>query len=454
MVGRKRKQEASMTDTLTSKKQVLPELLAPVGSLEKLKIAVHYGANAVYLGSGQYSLRAHAVMGPDDVVAGVTYAHSHGVRVYVTVNIMAHNRDLTDLPAYLHFLREAKVDGLIIGDPGVFALARRTVPEVPIHLSTQANVTNRESALFWQNQGAERLNLARELSLTEIEEIRQAVRLKLELFVHGALCISYSGRCSLSLYLTGRDANLGQCAHPCRYQYALQEEKRPGHYFPVEEDDRGTYIFNSKDLCLLHHLPALIKAGADSLKLEGRMKSIYYVGAIVRLYRAALDYIGTEIERHGPGQLDTITLPPAFDEELLKIGSRGYTENFFSQPPTEKDMLHGGITYKPTHAPVGIIREGGETPLIETRNPIDQGDTLEYLDQGFSNIEVQVVGMTNSAGAPIQRANPNALIYLHTMPALTLATQYGLLRKKAVVNDTLQLLLGAENLQQRLTDKA
>jgi len=428
--GRRKRELQQMSDTDTIKFHTLPELLAPVGTLEKLKIAVHYGADAVYLGSGQYSLRAHAVMGPDDVAAGVAYAHSHGVKVYVTVNIMAHNRDLADLPAYLEFLRDVKIDGLIIGDPGIFALARRTVPELPIHLSTQANVTNRESALFWQNQGAERLNLARELSLAEIEEIRQAVRLKLEIFVHGALCISYSGRCSLSLYMTGRDANLGQCAHPCRYRYVLQEEKRPGQYFPVEEDERGAYIFNSKDLCLLHHLPALIRAGADSLKLEGRMKSIYYVGAIVRLYRAALDFIGAEIERLGPAKLGEITLPPAFGEELLKIGSRGYTDNFFTRPPTENDMLHQGIDYQPTHAPVGIIREGGESPLIETRNPIDLGDTLEYLDQGLRNIEVQVTGMTDSLGLPILRANPNAMIRLRTVPDLISPTPYSLLRKK------------------------
>jgi putative protease len=407
-----------------------PELLAPAGSLEKLKIAVHYGADAVYLGSGQYSLRAHAVMGPDDLAQGVSYAHSHGVKAYVTVNILAHNRDLTELPAYLHFLAETGVDGVIIADPGIFAMARRTVPDLPIHLSTQANVTNRESALFWQSQGAARLNLARELSLAEIAEIRQAVRLQLEIFVHGAICISYSGRCTLSLYMTGRDANLGQCAHPCRYRYVLQEEKRPGQYFPVEEDERGAYIFNSKDLCLLHRLPALMAAGADSLKLEGRMKSVYYVGAIVRLYRAALDYLGAEIDRRGPGQFAAITLPPAFGEELLKIGSRGYTENFFTGPPDENDMLHGGIDYQPSHAPVGVVREGGESPLIETRNPIDQGDTLEYMDQGLHNREVRVTGMTDSAGSPISRANPGSLIRLLTTPPLPKAAPHGLLRKK------------------------
>lgn len=415
-----------------SGKFVLPELLAPAGTLEKLKIAVRYGADAVYLGSGTYSLRAHAVMSRDDLTLGVNHAHAHGVKTYVTVNIMAHNRDLTELSDHLLFLREAGVDALIIADPGVFAMARRLVPELPIHLSTQANVTNRESALFWQEQGAERLNLARELSLEEIEEIRRAVRIKLEIFVHGALCISYSGRCTLSLYMTGRDANLGQCAHPCRYRYSLQEEKRPGQYFPVEEDERGVYIFNSKDLCLLNRLPALMHAGADSFKLEGRMKSVYYVGAIVRLYRAALDYIGCEIKRLGPDRLTDISLPPVFTQELLKIGSRGFTENFFDKTPDETDMLHQGIDYQQTHAPVGLIQEPGPVPLVEVRNPINLGDSIEYLGDNLENIEVIVTGITNNEGHPLQRANPNSLVRLETSPPLTEATTLGLLRKKSV----------------------
>jgi len=422
-----------MSITRGGGKATLPELLAPAGTLEKLKIAVRYGADAVYLGSGAYSLRANAVMSQDDLAQGVAHAHAHGVKAYVTANIMAHNRDLAGLPNYLHFLREAQVDGLIIADPGVFALARRHVPEVPIHLSTQANVTNRESALFWQDQGAERLNLARELSLAEIEEIRQAVRLKLEIFVHGALCISYSGRCTMSLYMTGRDANLGQCAHPCRYRYTIQEEKRPGQYFPVEEDERGVYIFNSKDLCLLHRLPALMRAGADSFKLEGRMKSVYYVGAIVRLYRAALDHIGREIDRLGPQCLSSITLPEVFDQELRKIGSRGYTENFFEKTPDESDMLHQGIDYQQTHAPVGLIQEPGPAPVIEVRNPINRGDRIEYLGRGLDNSEVVVTAITDGEGQGLERANPGSLVRLETAPALAEATALGLLRKKAIL---------------------
>ena len=269
----------------------LPELLAPAGNFEKMQTAIHYGADAVYLGGKKFSLRAHATnFGEEEIAQAVAYAHGHGVQVYTTLNIFAHNDDLAELPDYLAALREAKVDGLIISDPGILAVARRVVPELPIHLSTQANVTNLESVRFWAGQGVKRLNLARELSLAEITQIRQATEAELEIFVHGALCISYSGRCLLSLYLTGRDANQGNCAHPCRYHYRLEEEKRPGQFFPVEEDSRGTYIFNAKDLCLLNRLPELIRAGADSLKIEGRMKSVYYVGAITRLYRAALDY--------------------------------------------------------------------------------------------------------------------------------------------------------------------
>ena len=294
----------------------LPELLAPAGNFEKMQTAIHYGADAVYLGGKKFSLRAHATNFSDEEIGqAVAYAHERGVQVYTTLNIFAHNDDLAELPAYLAALQEAKVDGLIISDPGILAVARRTVPQLPIHLSTQANVTNLESVRFWVGQGVKRLNLARELSLAEIAQIRQATEAELEIFVHGALCISYSGRCLLSLYLTGRDANQGNCAHPCRYHYRLEEEKRPGQFFPVEEDSRGTYIFNAKDLCLLHRLPDLIRTGADSLKLEGRMKSVYYVGAITRLYRAALDFWKAQ-------GLDA-ALPETFGEELLKIGSRG-----------------------------------------------------------------------------------------------------------------------------------
>lgn len=401
----------------------LPELLAPAGNFEKMQAAIHYGANAVYLGGKKFSLRAHATNFSDEEIAqAVAYAHERGVQVYTTLNIFAHNDDLADLPAYLGALQEAKVDGLIISDPGILAVARRVVPRLPIHLSTQANVTNLESVRFWAGQGVKRLNLARELSLAEITQIRQATEAELEIFVHGALCISYSGRCLLSLYLTGRDANQGNCAHPCRYHYRLEEEKRPGQFFPVEEDSRGTYIFNAKDLCLLNRLPELIRAGADSLKLEGRMKSVYYVGAITRLYRAALDFWKVQ-------GLEAV-LPETFGEELLKIGSRGYTENFFDQSPTTGDMLYDGPLLSYDYAPVGIVRQAGGQPVIETRNPIVVGDRLEYLGRGLVNTAHTVLSLTGQDGASLSRANPNNLVTLSLDPAPAACEINGLFRKK------------------------
>ena len=401
----------------------IPELLAPAGNFEKMQTAIHYGADAVYLGGKKFSLRAHATnFGEEEIAQAVAYSHERGVKVYTTINIFAHNDDLAELPDYLLSLREAKVDGLIISDPGILGVARRVVPELPIHLSTQANVTNLESVRFWASQGVKRLNLARELSLAEITEIRQATETELEIFVHGALCISYSGRCLLSLYLTGRDANQGNCAHPCRYHYRLEEEKRPGQFFPVEEDSRGTYIFNAKDLCLLHRLPELIRAGADSLKIEGRMKSVYYVGAITRLYRAALDYWKKE-------GLDA-ALPEAFREELLKIGSRGYTENFFDLPPTTADMLYDGPMISYDYAPVGIVRQAGPQPVIETRNPIVVGDRLEYLGCGLNNTDHTVLSLTTQNGAQLPQANPNSLITLSLDPAPAACEINGLFRKK------------------------
>ena len=406
----------------------LPELLAPAGNFEKLKTAIHYGADAVYLGGKEYSLRAHATnFDGEALAAAIAYARRHGVKAYVTVNIFAHNRDLPALPAYLHTLRAAGANALIVADPGVLAVARQTVPELPIHLSTQANVTNVASARFWVAQGVKRLNLARELSLAELRQFRQEVPAELEIFTHGALCISYSGRCLLSLYLTGRDANQGDCAHPCRYRYRLEEEKRPGQFFPVEEDERGTYIFNAKDLCLLHRLPELIAAGADSLKIEGRMKSVYYVGAIVRLYRAALDYW----QEHGLPAADTPTaLPPAFYEELVKIGSRGSTENFLDGPPGPDDMLYEGAAVRYEYAPVGIVREAGAMPLVEMRNPLNLGDTVEYLGPGLANLPARVTAIRDQEGHELVRANPNSLVHLTVTPPATAWHPPGLIRKQ------------------------
>lgn len=406
-----------------------PELLAPAGNLEKLKTAVHYGADAVYLGGRQYSLRAHATNFNDEEIGdAVSYAHAHGAKAYVTVNVFAHNDDLAGLPEYLLLLLNAGADAIIVSDPGILSIAQQAVPDLPVHLSTQANVTNVQSARFWLNQGVKRLNLARELSLQEIGEFRRAVSAEIELFVHGALCISYSGRCLLSLYLTGRDANLGDCAHPCRYLYRLEEEKRPGQFFPVEEDDRGTYIFSSKDLCLLHRLPGLINAGADSLKIEGRMKSVYYVGAIVRLYRAALDYFSS-LPESIPQKDGYPELPRSFQEELEKIGSRGYTENFLDTPPEQGDMLYEGAQVRQEYAPVGIVRQE-KTALIEVRNPLNTGDRIEYLDKGLVNRPCVITEIRNQGGEILTRANPNSLVHLQTDPPPSDWKINGLLRKE------------------------
>jgi len=416
--------------TSNSQKITIPELLAPAGSLEKLASAVHFGADAVYMGGGPYSLRAHAVFERERLAEAVAYAHNHGVKAYVTVNILAHNRDLDGLGEYLPFLADIGVDGLIIADPGIVMTARQSVPQIPIHLSTQANTTNRAAAAFWESQGVSRLNLARELSLKEIQEVRKATKCALEIFVHGAICISYSGRCSLSLYMTGRDANLGNCAHPCRYRYVLEEEKRPGKFFPVEEDERGAYIFNSQDLCLLRRLPELILAGADSLKIEGRMKSVYYVGAITRLYRGALDYIAKVMAAEGIAALKDLKLPAKFLEELPKIGSRGYTENFIDGAPKGDNMLFEGIRVQQTHAPIAIIRQAGDTPLVETRNTVFPGERAEVIGPGFQKHSFTIDALIGSDGTPLEKANPGNLIHLKTTPDLRAASKGDLIRRR------------------------
>lgn len=402
------------------------ELLAPAGSLEKLKTAIHYGADAVYLGGKEFSLRARAANFTEEQMReGIRHAHARGVRVFVTVNIFAHDRDFTGLSSYLLHLAGIGADGIIVSDPGVLRLARRLVPSLSIHLSTQANVTNGESARFWEEQGVSRLNLARELSCAEIAAIRETTRAKIEVFVHGALCISYSGRCLLSCYLTGRDANRGDCAHPCRYSYRLEEEKRPGLYFPVEEDDRGTYIFNSKDLCLINRLPELLDAGVDSVKIEGRMKGIYYVAGIVRIYRAALDAIASgRAGGNGPGA----TVPADCLAEIGKLGSRGYTENFFDGPPAADDMLYGGARVDQTYVPAALVLDQGRPPLLEVRHRLLPGDRLEYMDRGLVNIPFEVAAITLPSGKVLDQANPGSKVHLDTVPAIDWQP-YGLVRK-------------------------
>ncbi|WP_456386349.1 peptidase U32 family protein [Desulfolithobacter sp.] len=411
-----------------SKKNIrLPELLAPAGNFEKLVTAIHYGADAVYLGGRNYSLRARAGnFDAQGMRRAVAYAHEHGVRVYVTVNIFAHNRDFAGLADHLRFLAGIGVDGLIIADPGILLTARETVPDMALHLSTQANVTNAASARFWAMQGVQRLNLARELGIGEIKRIRDATEVELEIFVHGALCISYSGRCLLSSYLTGRDANQGDCAHPCRYSYHLVEEKRPGQYFPVEEDGRGTYIFNSQDLCLLSRLPELVETGIDSIKIEGRMKSMGYVGSVVRVYRAALDWIGSRLQ--GGEDPREIVLPHNFTEEIEKTGTRGQTQNFFDSRPSAEAMLYDTMRTAQKFAPVGIVR--GIRPLeIETRNVLKTSDRIEYLGRGMETVSCIVTGMIDARGEELDRANPGSRVILQTEPELKQAELHGILRK-------------------------
>lgn len=410
-----------MTENKSNKENSpkIPELLVPAGNFEKLQTAVHYGANAVYLGGREFSLRAKAGNFTEQaMIAGIEFAHANGVQIYITINIIAHNRDFENLDEYLLSLAKLGVDGLIISDPGIFNRAQKLVPDLSIHLSTQANVTNSESAQFWFDRGADRLNLARELSLEEIKQISNDTKGELEVFVHGALCISYSGRCMLSNYLTGRDANKGSCAHPCRYSYSLVEEKRPGEYFPVEEDERGTYIFNSKDLCLLDKLPLLVAAGVDSLKIEGRMKSIFYVGAVTRIYRAALDYLAT-LPASDWDEPENIKLPSHLYEEIAKTGTRGQTENFIIDKPGSADMLYGHTRLDQEWEPVAVVRRIDELPFVELRNPLLLGDEIEYMADENRNIRVKIVAMISEKDGEIERGNPGNRLHLVTEPPLS-----------------------------------
>ena len=388
---------------------VIPELLAPAGSFEKLETAIHYGADAVYLGGTRYGLRARAGKFDREMIReALRYSHARGVKVYVTINIIAHNEDLDGLEDYLLFLEKCGTDGLIISDPGVLSMAAATV-RIPVHLSTQANVTNSRTAHFWVKQGVSRLNLARELSLTEITEIRRAVNSELEVFVHGALCISYSGRCMLSSYMTGRDANQGNCAHPCRYSYALLEEKRPGEYFRVEEDARGTYIFNSKDLCLLKRLPELVAVGVDSLKIEGRMKSIFYVGGVVRVYRAALDYLKS-LKPQDWGNPSAITIPEEMIIEIERTGTRDSTENFFDEKPGPSEMLYLSSRQDQLWEPVAVVRGVGTALRLEVRNVLEAGENIEYMQKGIGCAKIKLVAMKDLNGNELTRANPGNVV--------------------------------------------
>ena len=354
-----------------------PELLVPASSLEVLKVAVSYGADAIYIGGEMYGLRAKAKnFSKEDMEEGIRYAHQHGKRVFVTANITAHNKDLDGVRQYFYELREMKPDALIISDPGVFAIAKQVCPGIEIHISTQANNVNYMTYLFWQQQGAKRVVSARELSLEEIKEIRKNIpdSLEIETFVHGAMCISYSGRCLLSNYFTGRDANLGACTHPCRWKYYIMEENRPGEYLPVEENERGTYIFNSKDLCMIEHIPDLVEAGVDSFKIEGRMKTALYVADVARTYRQAVDdyFQSPELYKSRLGY---------YMQEISKCTYRQFTTGFFYGAASHDAQIYDNNTYVQGYTYLGIsgkTTSDGYTPLIQ-KNKFCIGDTVEIM---------------------------------------------------------------------------
>lgn len=377
-----------------------PELLAPAGNMEKLKMALLYGADAVYLGGKAFGLRAFGGnFTNEELQEAVDFAHKLGKKIYVTVNIFPHNSDIAKLPAYLTFLNEIKVDAILVADLGVFTLAKEYAPDVELHISTQANNTNWAAVNAWAELGASRVVLAREMSLEEIKEIREKCSVELEMFVHGAMCISYSGRCLMSNYLTGRDANRGSCAQPCRWNYALVEEKRPGQYFPVLEDERGTYIFNSKDMCLLPYLPDVIASGVDSLKIEGRMKSVHYAASVVKAYREAIDsYFAA------PEQFE---VKKEWVEELDKVSHRAYTTGFYYGRPTEKDQIYGTSSYTQTSDFVGLVLDYDEKTgfaTVEQRNNMKVGQEIEIFQPHLAGYRQILQEMYNDEGEAIQVA--------------------------------------------------
>lgn len=377
-----------------------PEILAPASSLEVLKTAVYYGADAIYIGGEMYGLRAKAKnFSAEDMKAGIEFAHEHGKKVYVTANITAHDRDLAGVEEYFGELKEMSPDALIISDPGVFSIAKQICPEIDIHVSTQANNVNYMTFRFWHELGATRVVTARELSLREIADIDAHIpeELEIETFVHGAMCISYSGRCLLSNYFTGRDANLGACTHPCRWKYYIMEENRPGEYLPVEENERGTYIFNSKDLCMIEHIPELVEAGVDSFKIEGRMKTALYVAVVARTYRQALDDYFEDPEKYRANI-------PRYQAEIAKCTYRQFTTGFFFGKPTHETQIYDHNTYTKGATYLGRIQEvtpEGEV-LFEQKNKFSVGDTIEVMKQKGENQQVKVLAMTNSAGQAVE----------------------------------------------------
>ena len=403
-----------------------PELLVPASSLEVLKIAVIYGADAVYIGGEVFGLRAKAKnFSMEDMAEGIQFAHEHGVKVYVTANILAHNGDLEGVREYFTQLKEIKPDALIISDPGIYTIAKEICPEIERHISTQANNTNYGTYQFWWNQGAKRVVTARELSLNEIAEIRKNIpdEMEIETFVHGAMCISYSGRCLLSNYFTGRDANQGACTHPCRWKYAVVEEKRPGEYLPVYENERGTYIFNSKDLCMIEHIPELIEAGINSFKIEGRMKTALYVATVARTYRKAIDDYLTSPEKYKENM-------DWYLEQISNCTYRQFTTGFFFGKPSEESQIYDNNTYIKEYTYLGIVGERNEEGLyrIEQRNKFSVGEQIEVMKPDGRNIPVTVKRILDEDGNEMESApHPKQVLYIDLGQELEM---YDILRRQ------------------------
>ena len=401
-----------------------PELLIPASSLEVLKVAVKYGADAVYIGGEAFGLRAKAKnFSMDQIKEGIEFAHSHGVRVFITANILAHNSDLMGVRKYFEELREIKPDALIISDPGIFEIAKDVLPEMEIHISTQANNTNYATYNFWYNMGAKRVVSARELSLGEIKEIRENIPddMEIETFIHGAMCISYSGRCLLSSFMAGRDANRGECTHPCRWKYAVVEESRPGEYMPVEENERGTYIFNSKDLCMVEYIPELINSGIDSLKIEGRMKTALYVASVARTYRMAIDDYLKDPEYYK-------SRIPFYKDEISKCTYRQYTTGFFFSKPNEETQIYDSNTYIRKFVYLGLIGEKNANGLyrVEQRNKFSIGEQIEVMKPDGTNLEVIVKKIVDEEGNEQESApHPKQVIFVEISEELS---EYDILR--------------------------
>ena len=405
-----------------------PELLIPASSLEVLKTAVIFGADAVYIGGEAFGLRAKAKnFSLEDMKEGIAFAHAHDVKVYVTANILAHNGDLDGVRTYFEELKEIGPDALIIADPGVFDIAKEVCPEIERHISTQANNTNYGTYNFWYRQGASRVVSARELSLQELKESRAKIPadLEIETFVHGAMCISYSGRCLLSNYFTGRDANQGACTHPCRWKYAVVEETRPGEYMPVYENERGTYIFNSKDLCMIEHIPELIDAGIDSLKIEGRMKTALYVATVARTYRKALDDYQKDPELYRKNM-------PWYLDQISNCTYRQFTTGFLFGKPDSESQIYDSNTYIKEYTYLGIVGEVKDGLIqIEQRNKFSVGETIEIMKPDGRNVEAKVVRIVNQDGEEQENApHPKQILFVELSEQ---ADVYDLLRRQEKV---------------------